>query len=110
MAETSKNVVLFDSLEDISGNAWTGKLGSLDLSDAKAKNLSVKVYGNAKNIDSIKYVQDNIIATRCVSKAHIGTDAHNLISAIIRCTIIDATQPVDLFHIGFCLANISRRA
>lgn len=62
MAETSKNVVLFDSLEDISGNAWTGKLGSLDLSDAKAKNLSVKVYGNAKNIDSIKYVQDNIAA------------------------------------------------
>lgn len=60
MAETSKNVVLFDSLEDIAGNTWTGSFASIDLSDAKAKGLSVKVYANEKNIDSVKYVQDNI--------------------------------------------------
>lgn len=60
MAETSKNVVLFDSIEDIAGNAWTGSLASIDLSDAKAKGLSVKVYTNTANIDSVKYVQDNI--------------------------------------------------
>lgn len=55
--EPSTNVVMYNSIEDISGNTWGGVLSDIDMSDADRQNITYTIYGNASRIDSLNYVQ-----------------------------------------------------
>lgn len=55
--EPSTNVVMFNSLEAMDGNTWSGVLKSIDMSDAERQNIPYKIYGNLNRIDSLNYVQ-----------------------------------------------------
>lgn len=55
--EPSTNVVMYNSIEDISGNTWGGVLSDIDMSDADRQNIAYTIYGNRSRIDSLNYVQ-----------------------------------------------------
>lgn len=55
--EPSTNVVMYNSIEDISGNTWGGTLQAIDMSDADRQNITYTIYGNRSRIDSLNYVQ-----------------------------------------------------
>lgn len=90
MSEKSKDVILFDSVEDLSP-ASQSYITSLNLDDAIRQGISYTVYGNKQQINSNEYVNNN--ADRSILTTDNGwfeiTDVANLKDSEVKSIAVD---------------------
>lgn len=90
MSEKSKDVILFDSVEDLSP-ASQSYITSLNLDDAIRQGISYRVYGNKQQINSNEYVNNN--ANRSILTTDNGwfeiTDVANLKDSEVKSIAVD---------------------